>query len=170
MLVLAIVITSNGSGADIGLVADRGVTKVSEMHRLCATADGRFLGLDKITDGRPLTHMHRHAEMRKWAHRTVILDVRSNDYAMILYRYAVSQRGVYDPRARQDLTGFTDDAWTFDMNIGMNDTVAAEPCFAADITMCGIDEGHPGIQHQSADGTATHQVFEFGQLCPRVDT
>src|SRR5215831_15050871 len=107
--------------------------------------------------------------MRKWTHGTVILDRRSNNHAMILYRDPVAQRGVYDARAMLDLTGFADHTGSFNVNIRMNDTVASDPCFAADIAMRGINEGYSCVQHQPADGTAAHQIFEFSQFGARVD-
>src|SRR5690348_1432981 len=59
----AVVVASDGSGADIRIAAYRGVAEIRKMHGLHAFAEDAFFHFHKIADARARTHVSAFAKM-----------------------------------------------------------------------------------------------------------
>ena len=91
MLVLAVVIAGHCPGSDVGVLANRCVTQIAQVHGLCPTADPRLFDFDKVAHHGACFHLRIHAQMSKWSDRTVIGNFGIDDHAVILNRYSIAE-------------------------------------------------------------------------------
>ncbi len=76
---------------------------------------------------------------------------------------------VCDAGARADHATFADDRFTFNCDVRIDDCVAANLSFGADVCVRWIDKRHAAFDHQFADCRSSQQILKFRQFGARVD-
>jgi len=89
---------------------------------------------------------------------------------MIVDRDVVAETRVCDARARSQFAVLADGCLAFDLHVGIDDTIATDFGFGADVRMRGVDERDSAIQHQTANLIAAQQIFEFRKFRARIDS
>src|SRR5882672_11226769 len=89
---------------------------------------------------------------------------------MILDDDVVAQTRIGNPGSGSNLAVFADRCFSFDCYVWIDDAVAAELCFGADVGMRRIQKSYASFDHEFANRATTHQVFKFRQLGPGVDS
>jgi len=84
MLVLAVVIAGHSAGSDVSVCPDGGVAQGSEMHRLCAATDLRFLNFDKVSHYGLFFHTRVHSQVGERSYRAIIGNLRIDNHTMSL--------------------------------------------------------------------------------------
>src|SRR5262245_60012771 len=65
MLLFAVVVARDHSGADVDILSDCGVAQISMMHRFSAGPERGLLHFDKVADFRIVIHGRAHSQMSK---------------------------------------------------------------------------------------------------------
>ena len=111
VLVHAVVVAGDGAGADIGSFADLRVAEVGEMVGLCALAEPRLFGLDKVAHVRVFADFASGAQVGKGADLRAIGDGGILEDAALADENAVAQGAVLDHREGADAAAAADRAF-----------------------------------------------------------
>ena len=100
MLVHAVVVAGDGSGANVDACANLSVSQVSEVVGFGALAELDFFRLHKIANVRAFPNFASRAEMAVRAEQSAIRDVGIVQNATRPHQYSVAQSGIVDHAVR----------------------------------------------------------------------
>src|SRR6266851_1105968 len=168
MLVLAVVIARDGTGADVGILANRRVTQITEVHGLCPTANPGFFDFHKVANDGACFHLGIHPQVSERPDSTIVGDFGIDDHAVILDRDSIAEPRVLDARPLINFAAITNDRLAFDMHIGMNYAVATDLGFVTYVSVRRIDKGYAFLGHHAPNRATAQKVFELSQLSTGV--
>src|SRR5687768_6352214 len=87
---------------------------------------------------------------------------------MVFYHHPMSDPRVGNARAGANLAFFPDHRISFEVDIRINDRVAAHLRVSTNVDMGGIYEGNSAFQHELADSAATQHVLNLCQFSPCI--
>ncbi len=169
MLVGTIVVTGDGTGADIGACADLGVAQISQVADLGARAQVRILQLDKVTHMRLGT---QHAAWSQTCKRAGIAALTQNcafDMAVGFDDDALAQGAVLDDAVRTDDHVILDHDLAFKNHIDIDQHVAPNAHFTAHIESRRVTQGHAS-RHQTTGFAHLVMTLQLGKLFAIIGT
>src|SRR6185437_6779331 len=121
----AVIVTSDGTGADVDLLADLRISQIGEMVCLGSFAQAHLFGFDEVADMSAFADFTSRAEMRIRAQHCVIRNRRTVDDAPVTHRYNIPNYGIADDGIRPDAAVLADDGLAQKLNEGFDDGVRA---------------------------------------------
>ena len=120
MFVCAIVVTCNGTGADINVIANLSIAKVGQMTGLRAFTQTRFFHFDKVTHVRAFLQLSTRAQTCEWTNG-------ASGFQMGIFHHTVwaklttfTNHAVFDDTASTNFNMVAQLAITFDDDIDIN--------------------------------------------------
>ena len=169
VLVDAVVVAGDGSGADVDSVADDGVTEVVQVVRLGALAEGQLLGLDEVSDVRVLADSALGAEVGVGAEDGSVGDGGSVEDAAVADGDVVAELRVLNDGVGADSALGADLCGAEELDVGLDDSVGADGDLGVDNGGLRAEDGDAG-GHEVAGGRETHGCVEVHHLGDGVGT
>src|SRR5205814_2322571 len=168
VLVEAVVVARDRTGADVRTGADRRVAKIREVVGLRPLAQPGLLELDEVADVCARPHVRLRAQMTEGAEDSLFLDHAVGEDAVRLEQDAVAEGRARDVTARADDAVAADDARAFDHDVRVDDGIGADRHRVFDIRGPGVEDGDAAL-HEPIENTRALHRGRDGKLLPVVD-